>query len=119
MKPGVQLPDNIHVPDVEKLAPFIGQITFGALAGFAAGYALKKIGKMAAIALGIFFIGVQLLAYYGFVEVNWLQIQKTVDPLLKPDSLQAFWQALVKLLTLNLPFAASFIPGLLIGLRKG
>ncbi len=43
-----------ELPDLETLAPILGQLTFGALAGFAAGYALKKIGKVAAVALGIF-----------------------------------------------------------------
>ncbi len=107
------------LPDIETLAPVLGQLTFGALAGFAAGYALKKIGKFTAIALGLFFIAIQLLAYYGLVEVNWLQIQRSVDPLLKPDSLEALWQDLVRLLTLNLPFAGAFIPGLIVGLRRG
>lgn len=101
------------------LAPVLGQLTFGALAGFAAGYALKKIGKIAAVALGLFFIAIQLLAYYGLVEINWLQIQASVDPLLRPESLQALWDDVLELLTLNLPFAGAFIPGLLVGLRRG
>lgn len=109
----------LELPNVETLAPILGQLTFGALAGFAAGYALKKIGKVAAIALGIFFIAIQLLAYYGLVEINWLQIQEGIDPLLRPESLQALWQELADLLTLNLPFAGAFIPGLLLGLQRG
>lgn len=106
-------------PDIETLAPVLGQLTFGALAGFAVGYALKKIGKVAAVALGLFFIAIQLLAYYGLVEINWLQIQASVDPLLRPESLQALWDDVLELLTLNLPFAGAFIPGLLVGLRRG
>ena len=109
----------LKLPNVETLAPILGQLTFGALAGFAAGYALKKIGKFAALTLGLFFLGVQLLAYYGLIEINWLQIQKGVDPLLRPESLQALWRSLVDLLTLNLPFAGAFIPGLLLGLQRG
>ena len=109
----------LELPNVETLAPILGQLTFGALAGFAAGYALKKIGKFAAITLGLFFLGVQLLAYYGLVEINWLQIQEGVDPLLRPESLQALWRSLVDLLTLNLPFAGAFVPGLLLGLQRG
>ncbi len=62
-----------------------------------------------------FFIALQLLAYYGFVEINWLRIQEGVDPFLRPESLQAWWEELVRVLTLNLPFAAAFIPGLLVG----
>lgn len=118
-EPRLSLPENVDLPDMETLAPILGQLTFGALAGFAAGYALKKIGKIAALALGLFFIAIQLLAYYGYVEVNWLQIQEHVDPILKPDSLQALWEQIIALLTQNLPFAASFIPGFIVGLRRG
>ncbi len=112
-------PDLPDLPDLETLAPVLGQLTFGALAGFAAGYALKKIGKVAAVALGLFFIAIQLLAYYGLVEINWLQIQRSVDPLLRPESLEVLWRDVLELLTLNLPFAGAFIPGLLVGLRRG
>ena len=115
----LRLPTNLQLPDAETLAPILGQLTFGALAGFAAGYALKKIGKLAALALGIFFILIQLMAYYGLVEVNWLRIQQSVDPLLRPESLDGLWRSLVAFLTLNLPFAAAFVPGLLVGLRRG
>ena len=118
-EPRLNLPENVELPDLETLAPIAGQLTFGALAGFAAGYALKKVGKVAAIVLGVFFIALQLLAYYGLVEINWLRIQESVDPLLRPESLQAWWAELVRVLTLNLPFAAAFVPGLLIGLRRG
>lgn len=115
----MRLPENIELPDLETIAPVAGQLTFGALAGFAAGYTLKKIGKIAAIVLGVFFIALQLLAYYGLIEINWLRIQESVDPLFRPESLQAWWEELVRMLTLNLPFAGAFIPGLLVGLRRG
>lgn len=115
----LRLPDTVQLPRVEILAPVLGQLTFGALAGFAAGYALKKVGKLAAIALGIFFILLQLLAYFGFVEVNWLQIQRHVDPQLQPDALEGLWRNLLALLTLNLPFAAAFVPGFVVGLQRG
>jgi uncharacterized membrane protein (Fun14 family) len=97
----------------------LGQLTFGGLAGFAAGYALKKIGKVAAIALGIFFILLQILAFYGVVEVNWLRLQESVDPFLRPESLERLWRDLLTLLTLNLPFAAAFVPGFIFGLQRG
>lgn len=101
------------------LAPYLGQISFGALAGFATGYALKKIGRVALVIFGLLFIVVQLLAYYGVVQVDWLRIQSYADPLLKRESLQGFFNSLISILTNNVPFAAAFIPGLLLGLRFG
>lgn len=101
------------------LAPYLGQISFGALAGFATGYALKKIGRVALVIFGLLFIAVQLLAYYGVVQVDWLRIQSFADPLLKRESLQSFFNSLVSILTNNVPFAGAFIPGFLLGLRFG
>ena len=101
------------------LAPYLGQISFGALAGFATGYALKKIGRVALVIFGLLFIAVQLLAYYGVVQVDWLRIQSYADPLLKRESLQGFFNSVVSILTNNVPFAGAFIPGFLLGLRFG
>jgi uncharacterized membrane protein (Fun14 family) len=101
------------------LAPYLGQISFGGLAGFATGFALKKIGRVALVIFGLLFITLQALAYFGIVEVNWLRIQSFADPLLKRDALQGFWNGLVGILTNNLPFAGAFIPGFLLGLRFG
>ena len=105
--------------NVESLAPYLGQLTFGGLAGFASGYALKKVGKLLAIALGLLFVSIQLLAYAGYLTVDWLRIQESVNPLLESEQLNQGWQALVAVLTNNFPFAAAFIPGLILGLRRG
>lgn len=104
---------------LDSLTPYLGQISFGALAGFAVGYALKKIGRAAAVVLGLLFIALQVLAYFGFVEVDWLRIRQAADPLLARPGLERLWNGLLGVLTNNLPFAAAFVPGLLLGLRAG
>ena len=109
----------MDAPDLTTLAPYLQQISFGLLAGFAAGYALKKVGKLLAVALGLLFIALQVLAYYGFVTVNWAQVQERVDPLLETNSLNTLWQGLINILTYNVTFAVSFIPGLIFGLKRG
>lgn len=52
---------------------------FSGLGGFAiaaiSGYALKKIIKLAAIILGIFFLGLAYLSYKGWISANWPVIQ--------------------------------------------
>ena len=109
----------MDVPNLETVAPYLQQLSFGALAGFAAGYALKKLGKVAAIVLGLLFIALQVLAYYGFVTIDWLEVQNRVNPLLESESLNRLWQALVNVLTYNITFAAAFVPGLIVGLKRG
>jgi len=111
--------ENLPLPDLEALAPIIGQLSFGMLAGFTAGYALSKIGKLAALLLGLLFISIQILAYLGVLEVDWLRIQESLNPLLRPESLEGAWRSLLALLTQNVPFAAAFVPGFILGLRRG
>jgi uncharacterized membrane protein (Fun14 family) len=109
----------VEIPSLETVAPYLQQLSFGAVAGFAAGYALKKVGKVLAIIVGLLFVAVQVLAYYGFVQVNWLAVQDRVNPMLESENLGRLWQGLVNLLTYNVTFAAAFVPGLLFGLKRG
>jgi uncharacterized membrane protein (Fun14 family) len=107
------------MPRLESFVPYIQQLSFGAIAGFLAGYALKKVGKVLALVLGLLFVVLQILAYYGFVTINWLEVQERVNPLIENESLNALWRSLLNILTYNITFAAAFIPGLILGLRRG
>jgi uncharacterized membrane protein (Fun14 family) len=109
----------VDVPEIATVAPYLQQLTFGAVAGFVVGYALKKVGKLVAIAFGLLFVAIQVLAFYGFVTVNWGEVQDRFDPLLQPTSLEQAWKGLVALLTYNITFAAAFVPALVIGLKRG
>lgn len=109
----------MSVDYLQTFGPYIQQLSFGGIAGFVVGYALKKIGKMVAIMLGILFIILQVLAYYGFVSINWVEVQNRVNPMLESPSLSALWQGLINVLTYNFVAAAAFIPGLVLGLRRG
>jgi uncharacterized membrane protein (Fun14 family) len=104
---------------IQTFGPYIQQLSFGGIAGFVAGYALKKVGMMLALLLGILFIILQVLAYYGFVSINWIEVQNRINPVLETESLNKLWQGLVNVLTYNITFAAAFIPGLILGLRRG
>jgi uncharacterized membrane protein (Fun14 family) len=99
--------------------PYAEQLGFGLVAGFAVGYALKKLGKVFAVVLGLAFVLVQLLAYGGFVTVHWTEVQARVDPLFDRDSLGSAWHGLLGVLTYNLAFAGAFVPGLVVGLKRG
>ncbi|MDZ7800248.1 MAG: FUN14 domain-containing protein [Trueperaceae bacterium] len=109
----------VDVPDLSSVLPALEQLGFGAVAGFVAGYALKKVGKLAAVVVGLFFVGVQLLAWAGYLTIEWGRVRAEVEPLLAPSSLNEAWHALVSVLTYNVPFAAAFVPGFLLGMRRG
>jgi uncharacterized membrane protein (Fun14 family) len=104
---------------LDAIAPYIGQISFGGLAGFATGYAMKKIGKIALFVFGSIFILLQVLAYMGIIEINWLRVQQFAEPALQRPALENTLNGIVGVLTNNLPFAGSFIPGFLLGLKFG
>jgi len=116
---GVVASRAVDLPALGPLLPLVEQVGFGALAGFVAGFAVKKIGKLAALLLGTLFVVVQGLAWVGYVQVNWSAVQADAAPWLEEASLRQGWGALLDVLTYNLPFAAAFVPGLLLGLRRG
>lgn len=107
------------MPDLQTVAPYLEQISIGVIAGFVSGYAFKKLGKMVALVLGVLFITLQLLAFQGFVTINWGEVQAKVDPLLQAESLNTAWSGLLTILTYNLTFAGAFIPAFLVGLKRG
>ena len=107
------------VQDLASWWPFASQLGVGLVSGYAVGFALKKIGKLLAVALGLLFVVVQVLAVQGFLTVHWEAIERSVEPLLAPEGLEASWRSLVSVLTFNVAFAGSFVPGLILGLRRG
>lgn len=109
----------MQTPDLQTVFPFVEQLGFGAVAGFAAGYALKKVGKLVAIAIGLLFVVVQLLAYFGFVTINWGTVQSSVDPMLTTHALGGAWRTVLSILTYNVAFAAAFVPAFVLGLKRG
>lgn len=100
------------------LAPLIQQLGFGGLTGAVAGYAAKKLTKLAAILLGVLFIVLQLLAYKNFVTINWGAMSSAASPHLAEGGrtvLGGIW----RILTHNLPFGAAFATGFLLGFKRG
>lgn len=105
--------------DLSSWWPLASQLGVGLVAGFAVGYALKKVGKIVAVAVGLVFVVIQVLAWQGFLSVDWGEVQARVDPLLEAPALERGWRSLVDVLTYNLAFAGAFVPGLVLGLRRG
>jgi len=98
------------------LAPIIGTLGVGGLAGFAAGYALKKAVKFALFVFGALFILLQILAYHfpGMVHVDWGGLAHQ-----GAQGAHSAGSYLWRVLTFNLPLGAGFVGGLALGLRKG
>ena len=57
-------------------------LSYGFVAGYASGYALKKIGRVAAVVLGTAFVGMQTLAASGYVTVDHAKIRHRLEDLM-------------------------------------
>ncbi len=95
------------------------QIGFGGLIGFVVGFAIKKLIKLLLVAAGLFFLGLQLLAYEGYITINWQKFEFSIADLAHKLPEFAAGNPLSTFLVFGMPFGASFVLGLLLGLKKG
>ena len=61
--------DNYVLNSVKKLVTIPGEI------GLTAGYAIKKVMKIAAVIVGLFVAGLAYLSYKGWIDVKWLEME--------------------------------------------
>ncbi|MCX6647851.1 MAG: hypothetical protein NTV61_00450 [Candidatus Bathyarchaeota archaeon] len=101
---------------VEILTPLLTQLGVGGVAGLCVGYALKKMGKIVAFIIGLAFIGLELLAYKGIIDIHYDALQAWGSELI--GQVGAL-EGVMTLIIANLPFAASFLVGFAIGLKMG
>jgi uncharacterized membrane protein (Fun14 family) len=115
------------LPGEEFLFSAGGGFLFGAVAG----YAIKKVMKIAAVVVGLFVAGLAFLSYKGWIDVKWTAMENAIRSTLASVTTQA-------ILTFNdtasqfathsstvaasgLPLAAGigFVPGLMFGFKRG
>jgi uncharacterized membrane protein (Fun14 family) len=106
-------------------------VYYGFLFGAVAGYAIKKVMKIAAVVIGLFVVGLTYLSYRGWVDVKWVAMEDASRSTLTNASEQVvhalnntatqFASHPSAVVASGLPIAATFgfVPGLMIGLRKG
>lgn len=103
------------------------QLSYGFISGYCSGYALKKVGKTAAVVFGLGFMSLQTLSYYGYVKVDHGQIKKDVESLLdlnkdgridRSDGELAY-DKLMSVLQFSLPGGSGFAAGFVGGIRSG
>jgi uncharacterized membrane protein (Fun14 family) len=103
----------------------------GFLFGAVTGYAIKQVMKIAAIVIGLFLVGLAYLSYRGWVDVKWAAMEDASRSTLTNASEQvvhALNNTATQFATYpsavaasGLPVAAmfGFVPGLMMGIRKG
>src|SRR5581483_11974802 len=101
----------------------------GFLFGTVAGYAIKKVMKIAAIIIGLFVVGLSYLSYRGWIDVKWMEMETVTKTTLTNVAGQVghalnstasqFAAHSTTVEAAGLPVAAAFgfMPGLILGLR--
>ncbi len=95
------------------------QIGFGGLIGFVIGFAIKKLIKLLLVAAGLFFLGLQLLVYEGYITINWQKFEFSMTDLAHKLPEFAGGNPLPAFLVFGMPFGASLVLGFFLGLKKG
>ncbi len=98
------------------LAPLAFQVGVGGVAGFIVGYALKKLARLVAVIAGIFFVVLLYLSYVGIISINYDKLIEALEGLTGQAGSASGW---VTPIVANLPFAATFMAGLGLGLKMG
>jgi uncharacterized membrane protein (Fun14 family) len=96
-----------------------GSLGFGGIAGAIVGYTAKKLTKLAAILLALVFILIQVLAYQGWIQVEWTAVEESAKNVWVDDSGVTLADRAWTVLTANLPFGGAFIAGFALGFKLG
>lgn len=120
-------------PDVNQYAthltdlawPVLQNLGFSGAVGLVCAFAFKAIGRIVAIGLGTTFAVVQLLAYGGFVTVQWSKVHEDILRMCDKDGdgqfgatdMNAAISSLLAMLSQGLPSVSGFCLGFGLGLR--
>ena len=103
----------------------------GFLFGAVAGYAIKKMMKIAAIVIRLFVVGISYLSYKGWIDVKWIEMENATKTTLTNvtgqvghalnNTASQFAAHSTTREAASLPVAAAFgfMPGLMLGFKKG
>jgi len=129
-----QLPQQSTPPPIPPPAstkPFIDvyELSFGTVAGICTGVFVKKGLKTVAFFLGGFFVLIQAFNSLRIFHIDLGALSRPFEKLFyredtyggqrRPPTITTFWSWLVNFLTADFPPRASFLAGLVLGLRIG
>jgi uncharacterized membrane protein (Fun14 family) len=111
------IPDDTNVNSTAN--QHVRRAGLGALLGFASGYAVKKLGRLFLLVVGLEFIFLQSLVVMDLITVHWDRVGRRTTALTTPDGQRQTENRIVTLLTTNIPFKASFVGAFYGGFRFG
>jgi uncharacterized membrane protein (Fun14 family) len=98
----------------EILTPIVYQMGIGGVLGFFVGYAVKKITKFIAVLIGLGAIILIYLGYQGVININYDKLAQTIQSLMGAAGQTS---TVLTPIIANLPFAGSFVAGVVVGLK--
>jgi uncharacterized membrane protein (Fun14 family) len=108
------------------LAPFVGTVGAGFFIGFIMGYAIKKVIKLAAVIVGLFFAALAYLEYQRILNVDWHKFQAIsqngidwVSDALRRVSGTIGTSHPAPLSNIGIPLISSVSAGFVLGLARG
>lgn len=119
--------DEVETLIVNTLAPLGKKLGTGGFMGFLSGYALKYVGKLAAIVVGTGFVALQVAQYKGLIDIDFGVVEAEVTKVLDADGdgeltskdLVIWWRQLKGILTHSLPSTSGFSAGFALGIYYG
>ncbi|MCD6503747.1 MAG: hypothetical protein J7K58_05965 [Euryarchaeota archaeon] len=104
-------------PATEAVTKLIATIGIAGIIGFAVGYALKKVFKLALIVLGIFLLGIFYFEYVGIIEIHYDKLLSWAESIV--NTVLGYSSAIYNNAVASIPTAAGFAAGFALGFKKG
>jgi uncharacterized membrane protein (Fun14 family) len=119
---------------VESLGPIAATLGSGFFVDILIGYALKKVIKLVAVIVGLFFAGLAYLQYHHIANINWNKLQTVLSEgtittisnaltqipgISSGSSDQAATASSLAMTSFGIPFTGSISAGFTIGFMKG
>jgi uncharacterized membrane protein (Fun14 family) len=107
--------------NIEHFGPIVTSIGVGSIAGFAIGYAAKKIFKISLALMGILFGAIAYLQTQGVLSVNWDKIESISSDVATTVSSMTINQLGTDSMisSLGLPLMGSMSMGFAVGFMRG
>ncbi|XP_003782052.1 FUN14 domain-containing protein 1 [Otolemur garnettii] len=113
-------------PMVEKYS-VATQVVVGGVTGWCAGFLLRKVGKLAATAVGGGFLLLQIASHSGYVQIDWKRVEKDVNKAKRQIKRRAnnaapeinnVSEEATEFIKQNMAMSSGFVGGFLLGLAS-
>ncbi|GMH42340.1 hypothetical protein BSKO_10259 [Bryopsis sp. KO-2023] len=110
---------------VEMGAPIVNNLGFSGVAGLSVAIAIKVVGSVVAVVLGLGFVALQVLSYYGIIDIKWKVLEDNLvealdvsgDGKVDKEDAKIILDNGLRLLSQGVPSVAGFCAGFLLGIK--